>query len=402
MKILVVNAGSSSLKYQLIDMTDESVLAKGICERIGAGGKISHKTSDGRKFEAEIDMPTHTEAFQCLVDALTGGDAKVIDSMSEISAVGHRIVQGGAIFSESTLVNDKVIEDIAGLADLAPLHNAAHVLGIKACIAALGKDVPEVVVFDTSFHQTMPPKAYMYPIPYAYYEKYKVRRYGFHGTSHRYVSDRCAQLMGKDKKDIKMITCHLGNGCSITAIKDGVCIDTSMGFTPLDGFMMGTRTGTMDPSVLTFIAEKEHMSPKEISDMCNKQSGLLGVSGLSNDSRDVNNAAREGNERAKLAVDMQQYEVAKFVGSYVAAMNGVDAVVFTGGIGENDPGMRAYVCGQLGYLGVEIDLENNKRRGEEVELSTPASKVKVWVIPTNEELVIARDTMAIVNGQKNQ
>lgn len=383
-------------------MTDESVLAKGICERIGAGGKISHKTSDGRKFEAEIDMPTHTEAFQCLVDALTGGDAKVIDSMSEISAVGHRIVQGGAIFSESTLVNDKVIEDIAGLADLAPLHNAAHVLGIKACIAALGKDVPEVVVFDTSFHQTMPPKAYMYPIPYAYYEKYKVRRYGFHGTSHRYVSDRCAQLMGKDKKDIKMITCHLGNGCSITAIKDGVCIDTSMGFTPLDGFMMGTRTGTMDPSVLTFIAEKEHMSPKEISDMCNKQSGLLGVSGLSNDSRDVNNAAREGNERAKLAVDMQQYEVAKFVGSYVAAMNGVDAVVFTGGIGENDPGMRAYVCGQLGYLGVEIDLENNKRRGEEVELSTPASKVKVWVIPTNEELVIARDTMAIVNGQKNQ
>lgn len=402
MKILVVNAGSSSLKYQLIDMTDESVLAKGICERIGAGGKISHKTSDGRKFEAEIDMPTHTEAFQCLVDALTGGDAKVIDSMSEISAVGHRIVQGGAIFSESTLVNDKVIEDIAGLADLAPLHNAAHVLGIKACIAALGKDVPEVVVFDTSFHQTMPPKAYMYPIPYEYYEKYKVRRYGFHGTSHRYVSDRCAQLMGKDKKDIKMITCHLGNGCSITAIKDGVCIDTSMGFTPLDGFMMGTRTGTMDPSVLTFIAEKEHMSPKEISDMCNKQSGLLGVSGLSNDSRDVNNAAREGNERAKLAVDMQQYEVAKFVGSYVAAMNGVDAVVFTGGIGENDPGMRAYVCGQLGYLGVEIDLENNKRRGEEVELSTPASKVKVWVIPTNEELVIARDTMAIVNGQKNQ
>lgn len=402
MKILVVNAGSSSLKYQLIDMTDESVLAKGICERIGAGGKISHKTSDGRKFEAEIDMPTHTEAFQCLVDALTGGDAKVIDSMSEISAVGHRIVQGGAIFSESTLVNDKVIEDIAGLADLAPLHNAAHVLGIKACIAALGKDVPEVVVFDTSFHQTMPPKAYMYPIPYEYYEKYKVRRYGFHGTSHRYVSDRCAQLMGKDKKDIKMITCHLGNGCSITAIKDGVCIDTSMGFTPLDGFMMGTRTGTMDPSVLTFIAEKEHMSPKEISDMCNKQSGLLGVSGLSNDSRDVNNAAREGNERAKLAVDMQQYEVAKFVGSYVAAMNGVDAVVFTGGIGENDPGMRAYVCGQLGYLGVEIDLENNKRRGEEVELSTPASKVKVWVIPTNEELVIARDTMAIVNGRKKQ
>ena len=397
MKILVVNAGSSSLKYQLIDMTDESVLAKGICERIGTTGKICHKVADGRKFEADIPMPTHTEAFQCLVEALTEGELKVIDSMSEISAVGHRIVQGGAIFSQSTLVDDKVIEDIADLADLAPLHNAAHVLGIKACIAALGKEVPEVVVFDTSFHQTMPPKAYMYPIPYEYYEKYKVRRYGFHGTSHRYVSDRCAELMGKPKKDLKIVTCHLGNGCSISAIKDGVCIDTSMGFTPLDGFMMGTRTGTMDPSVLTFIAEKEGMTPKEISDMCNKQSGLLGVSGLSNDSRDVNNAAREGNERAKLAVDMQQYEVAKFVGSYVAAMNGVDAIVFTGGIGENDPGMREYVCGQMGYLGVEIDQETNKLRGKEVELSTPASKVKVWVIPTNEELVIARDTLALIS-----
>ncbi|MCI8361356.1 MAG: acetate kinase [Clostridiales bacterium] len=397
MKILVVNAGSSSLKYQLIDMTDESVLAKGICERIGATGSISHKVADGRKFEADIPMPTHTEAFQCLVEALTQGELKVIDSMSEISAVGHRIVQGGAIFSQSTLVDDQVIEDIAGLADLAPLHNAAHVLGIKACIAALGKDVPEVVVFDTSFHQTMPPKAYMYPIPYEYYEKYKVRRYGFHGTSHRYVSDRCAALMGKDKKDIKMITCHLGNGCSISAIKDGVCIDTSMGFTPLDGFMMGTRTGSMDPSVLTFIAEKEGMSPKEISDMCNKQSGLLGVSGLSNDARDVNSAAREGNQRAKLAVEMQRYEVAKFVGSYAAAMNGVDAVVFTGGIGENDLRMREYVCGQLGYLGVVIDPERNKSQGKEVELSTTASKVKIWVIPTNEELVIARDTLALIS-----
>ena len=397
LKILVVNAGSSSLKYQLLDMENESVLAKGICERIGTSGKISHKVADGRKFEAEIPMPTHTEAFQCLVDALTKGELKVIDSMSEISAVGHRIVQGGAIFSKSTLVDDKVIEQISDLAELAPLHNAAHVLGIKACIAALGKDVPEVVVFDTSFHQTMPARAYMYPIPYEYYEKYKVRRYGFHGTSHRYVSDRCAELMGKPKKDLKIVTCHLGNGCSISAIKDGVCIDTSMGFTPLDGLMMGTRTGTMDPSVLTFIAEKENMSPKEMDDMCNKKSGLLGVSGLSNDSRDVNNAAREGNERCRLAVDMQQYEVAKYVGSYITAMNGIDALVFTGGIGENDPGMREYVSGQLGFLGVTIDLEKNKLRGEEVELSTPESKVKVWVIPTNEELVIARDTLALIS-----
>ena len=237
----------------------------------------------------------------------------------------------------------------------------------------------------------------MYPIPYEYYEKYKVRRYGFHGTSHRYVSDRCAELMGKPKKDLKIVTCHLGNGCSISAIKDGVCIDTSMGFTPLDGLMMGTRTGTMDPSVLTFIAEKENMSPKEMDDMCNKKSGLLGVSGLSNDSRDVNNAAREGNERCRLAVDMQQYEVAKYVGSYITAMNGIDALVFTGGIGENDPGMREYVSGQLGFLGVTIDLEKNKLRGEEVELSTPESKVKVWVIPTNEELVIARDTLALIS-----
>ena len=397
MKILVVNAGSSSLKYQLIDMTDESVLAKGICERIGTTGKISHKVADGRKFEADIPMPTHTEAFQCLVEALTEGELKVIDSMQEISAVGHRIVQGGSIFSESTLVDDKVIEDIAGLADLAPLHNAAHVLGIRACIAALGKDVPEVVVFDTSFHQTMPPKAYMYPTPYEYYEKYKVRRYGFHGTSHRYVSNRCAELLGRPKDGLKIVTCHLGNGCSISAIKDGACIDTTMGFTPLDGMMMGTRTGTMDPSVLTFIAEKENMTPKQISDMCNKESGLLGVSGLSNDSRDVNNAAREGNARCRLAVDMQQYQVAKYVGSFAAAMNGVDAIVFTGGIGENDPGMRAYVCGQMGYLGVAIDGEANKLRGEEVELSTADSKVKVWVIPTNEELVIARDTLALIS-----
>lgn len=399
MKILVVNAGSSSLKYQLIDMENELVMAKGICERIGFTGCISHKTSDGRKYEADYPMPTHSEAFECLVDVLTKGDAKVIDSMSEISAVGHRIVQGGAYFSESCLVDDDVIDKIEELADLAPLHNAAHVLGIRACIKALGKDVPEVVVFDTSFHQTMPPKAYIYPIPYEYYEKYKVRRYGFHGTSHRYVSGRMAEILGKDIKDLKIITCHLGNGCSISAVEYGKCIDTSMGLTPLDGFMMGTRSGSLDPSVLTFIAEKENLTPKDISDICNKKSGLLGVSGLSHDSRDVNKAADEGNERARIAIDIQRYQVAKFIGSYIAAMNGVDAIVFTGGIGENDPGLREYVVGQLGYMGVTLDAENNKSRGKEVAISTPDSKVAVWVVPTDEEMVIARDTLALLGNK---
>lgn len=399
MKILVVNAGSSSLKYQLIDMENELVMAKGICERIGFTGCISHKTSDGRKYEADYPMPTHSEAFECLVDVLTKGDAKVIDSMSEISAVGHRIVQGGAYFSESCLVDDDVIDKIEELADLAPLHNAAHVLGIRACIKALGKDVPEVVVFDTSFHQTMPPKAYIYPIPYEYYEKYKVRRYGFHGTSHRYVSGRMAEILGKDIKDLKIITCHLGNGCSISAVEYGKCIDTSMGLTPLDGFMMGTRSGSLDPSVLTFIAEKENLTPKDISDICNKKSGLLGVSGLSHDSRDVNKAADEGNERARIAIDIQRYQVAKFIGSYIAAMNGVDAIVFTGGIGENDPGLREYVVGQLGYMGVTLDAENNKSRGKEVAISTPDSKVSVWVVPTDEEMVIARDTLALLGNK---
>lgn len=399
MKILVVNAGSSSLKYQLIDMENELVMAKGICERIGFTGCISHKTSDGRKYEADYPMPTHSEAFECLVDVLTKGDAKVIDSMSEISAVGHRIVQGGAYFSESCLVDDDVIDKIEELADLAPLHNAAHVLGIRACIKALGKDVPEVVVFDTSFHQTMPPKAYIYPIPYEYYEKYKVRRYGFHGTSHRYVSGRMAEILGRDIKDLKIITCHLGNGCSISAVEYGKCIDTSMGLTPLDGFMMGTRSGSLDPSVLTFIAEKENLTPKDISDICNKKSGLLGVSGLSHDSRDVNKAADEGNERARIAIDIQRYQVAKFIGSYIAAMNGVDAIVFTGGIGENDPGLREYVVGQLGYMGVTLDAENNKSRGKEVAISTPDSKVAVWVVPTDEEMVIARDTLALLGNK---
>lgn len=397
MKIFVVNAGSSSLKYQLIDMDNEQVLAKGLCERIGVTGAISHKAADGREYKAETPMPTHSEAFEAVVYAMVNSKAKVIDSFDEIAAIGHRIVQGGAIFKGSCLVNDKVLSDISDLGAMAPLHNPAHVLAIKACIKTFGDKIPQVVVFDTSFHQTMPAKAYMYALPYEYYEKYGVRKYGAHGTSHRFVSDRVAVLENKDKKDLKIITCHLGNGCSITAIKDGKCIDTSMGFTPLDGFMMGTRSGTIDPSALTYIAEKENLSAADINNICNKKSGMLGISGVSNDNRDIAAAAESGNERAKLAIDMQRYQILKFVGQYIAAMNGVDAIAFTGGIGENDPELRKYVCENLAYLGVKIDKDLNKLRGKEVKISTDESGVDIFVIPTNEELAIARDTLEIVS-----
>ena len=397
MKIFVVNAGSSSLKYQLIDMENEKVLAKGLCERIGVSGAISHKTADGRAYAAETPMPTHSEAFEAVVYALTKSEAKVIDSFDEISAIGHRIVQGGSVFPNSCLVTPEVIDKIEELGALAPLHNPAHVLAIRACIKTFGDKIPQVVVFDTSFHQTMPPKAYMYPLPYEYYEKYGVRKYGAHGTSHRFVSDRVAALENKPKKDIKIITCHLGNGCSITAVKDGVCADTSMGFTPLDGFMMGTRSGTLDPSALTYIAEKEHLSPEDVNTVCNKKSGMLGISGVSNDNRDICAAAEAGNKRAQLAIEMQRYEILKFVGSYIAAMNGVDAIAFTGGIGENDPDLRKYVCDNLTFVGVDIDDDINKLRGKEGKISTPKSRVNVYVIPTNEELAIARDTLAIIS-----
>ena len=397
MKIFVVNAGSSSLKYQLIDMENEQVLCKGLCERIGVTGAISHKTADGRSYSAETPMPTHSEAFEAVVYAMTESEAKVINSFDEVSAIGHRIVQGGSIFKGSCLITPKALQDIDDLGALAPLHNPAHVLAIKACIKTFGEEKPQVAVFDTSFHQTMPEKAYMYALPYEYYEKYGVRKYGAHGTSHRFVSDRVAALEGKDKKDIKIITCHLGNGCSITAIKDGVCVDTSMGFTPLDGFMMGTRTGTLDPSALTFIAEKENLSPADINRICNKESGVLGVSGVSNDNRDVAAAAESGNKRAQLAIDMQQYQIIKFVGSYIAAMNGVDAIAFTGGIGENDGTLRKVVCESLGFLGVKIDDEKNTVRGEEIKISTDDSSVNVYIIPTNEELAIARDTLSLIS-----
>ena len=401
MKILVINAGSSSLKYQLIDMDDESVLAKGNCERIGMeDGIFTHKTNDGREKHVTVSMPDHTAAFTQVKNALIDPEVGVLKSLDEVSAVGHRIVQGGALFSKSVLVDDKVIEGIESLIPLAPLHNKAHVQGIRACIEVFGKSVPEVVVFDTAFHSTMPPKAYMYPIPYEYYEKYAVRRYGFHGTSHRYVSHRCAELMGQDLKDLKMITCHLGNGSSISAIQDGKVIDTSMGLTPLDGFMMGSRTGTLDPSVVTFVMEKENITPHDMSEMLNKKSGMLGISGVSSDDRDVTKAAREGNPRAILAHEMLEYEITKFIGAYAAALNGCDVIVFTAGLGENQAHHRQVIGDGLTYLGVKIDPQLNEEmiRGKEGLISTPDSQVKVYVIPTNEELVIARDTKEIVEA----
>ncbi len=398
MKILVINAGSSSMKYQLIDMDDESVIAKGNCERIGVDGHFKHTTGDGRVYETDVVMNNHTEAFVQIKNALISEEYGVIKNLDEVSAIGHRIVQGGALFSESVLVNEDVIKGIESLIPLAPLHNAAHVQGIRACLDVFGTEVPEVVVFDTAFHSTMPPKAFTYPVPYEYYEKYAVRRYGFHGTSHRYVSQRCAELMGKDIKDIKIITCHLGNGSSITAIKDGKVIDTSMGLTPLDGIMMGTRTGCLDPSVVTFIAEKEGFTPSEMDTLLNKKSGFLGISGVSSDDRDVTAAAESGNARAQLAIDILEYQILKYIGSYTAALGGVDAIVFTAGIGENQCSHRINVCNNLAYMGVKVDADLNAKaiRGVEGKISTPDSTVDVFVIPTNEELVIARDTMALV------
>ncbi len=400
MKILVINAGSSSLKYQLFDMDNEKVLAKGNCERIGIDGIFTHKTDDGRVLKKEIAMPDHKVAFMQVKDALIDSEYGVIDELSEISALGHRIVQGGSLFSKSELVTDEVIAGIESLIPLAPLHNKGHVQAIRASQEVFGKDVPEVVVFDTAFHSTMPDYAYIYPIPYEYYEKYKIRRYGFHGTSHRYVTGRCAELMDKDIKGLKIISCHLGNGSSITAVDGGRVIDTSMGLTPLDGFMMGTRTGTLDPSVVTFIEEKEHLSPEEMSDLLNKKSGLLGISGVSSDDRDVTKAAEEGNERAVLAHKMLVYEIAKFVGSYYVALGGCDVITFTAGLGENQAHHRERICDMLSCLGVKLDKKLNEEMvlGKEGLISAPDSRIKVYVIPTNEELVIARDTKAIVGG----
>ncbi|ROR29443.1 acetate kinase [Mobilisporobacter senegalensis] len=397
MNVLVINCGSSSLKYQLINAASEAVLASGICERIGIeGGKLVHKLPSGEKITIEEHMDDHMTATKLVLDTLTNENHGVIKSLSEIGAVGHRLVHGGEKFSGSTLITDEVIKAVEECNDLAPLHNPANLIGIEAC-KKLMPNVPMVGVFDTAFHQTMPRKAFLYGIPYEYYQKYKVRRYGFHGTSHSYVSKRVVDVCGLDKNNSKVIVCHLGNGASISAVKNGESIDTSMGLTPLEGLLMGTRCGDIDPAIIEFIAHKENLSIDEIMDILNKKSGMLGVSNLSSDSRDLEDAAAEGNEDAKRTIEVYNYRIAKYIGSYITALNGVDAIAFTAGVGENNPDLRTEVCSYLEFLGVKIDQEKNKIRGKEVIISTDDSKVKICVIPTNEELAIARETVAIVN-----
>lgn len=406
MKILVINCGSSSLKYQLLDMKDESVLCKGSIERIGLkinGGEenVIVKVGDD-KFTYDKELKDHVAAFNEVKYILSEGEHKVIDSFSEIDAIGHRIVQGGDRYTKSVLVTEKVVKDVEELAPLAPLHNPAHLMGYRACLEVVGPDVPQVFVFDTSFHSTMPPKAYMYAVPYEYYEKYAIRRYGFHGTSHKFVSHRVAEKMGKNIKDLKIITCHLGNGSSVAAVDHGKVVDTSMGFTPLDGFMMGTRSGGVDPSVVTFIMKKLNLTPDEMDNILNKQSGVNAISGISSDDRDICAAQNAGNERAILAHEMQAYEIAKYIGSYIAAMNGVDAIVFTGGIGENGFWLRSKICSYFGYMGVHINEALNQAtvKGAEAELTEPDDKVRVFILATDEELTIARDTQEIVKNLK--
>ena len=397
MNILVINCGSSSLKYQLINSDSEEVLAKGLCERIGIeGSAIIHQPAGGEKVKTEAPMPDHTAAVQFVIEKLTDEKVGVIRSLEEIGAVGHRIVHGGEKFSGSVLLTDEVLSTIEECNDLAPLHNPANLIGIRSCQTIM-PNVPMVGVFDTAFHQTMPPKAYLYGLPLSYYEKYKVRRYGFHGTSHDFVSKRAADILGKDIKDLKTIVCHLGNGASISAVKYGESVDTSMGLTPLEGLIMGTRSGDLDPAIITFLAEKEGISAADVIDICNKKSGVLGLSdGVSSDFRDLSDAAAKGNEAAETALQTYAYRVAKYIGAYAAAMNGVEAIVFTAGVGENDASMRARICEYLGYLDTKIDPEKNKIRGEEVIISEENSKVDIIVIPTNEELAIARETVRLV------
>ena len=396
MNILVINCGSSSLKYQLINAETEKVLAKGLCERIGIDGRLTYSPAGGEKEVSDLAMPTHTEAIQFVLDALTNDKTGVIKSLDEVGAVGHRVVHGGEKFAKSVVITDEVKTAIEECNDLAPLHNPANLIGIAACEKCM-PGVPMVAVFDTAFHQTMPGEAYMYALPYEYYEKYKVRRYGFHGTSHSFVSKRTAEFLGKDVKDMKIIVCHLGNGSSISAVKNGESIDTSMGLTPLEGVPMGTRSGDIDPAILEFLAKKENMDIFQLVNVLNKKSGVYGLSGdLSSDFRDLENAAEKGNTKAQLARDVFTYNVAKYVGAYAAAMNGVDAIAFTAGVGENDHLVRADVVNRLGFLGIELDEEANKKRGDDNVISTPDSKVTVCVIPTNEELAIARETLALV------
>lgn len=401
MKVLVINCGSSSLKYQLIDMNGEKVLCKGLCERIGIdGSKITHQVED-KKWVTDKDFQTHTEAFAAVVEAMTTGEGAVVADKSEIDAIGHRVVQGAEFFTKSEVVTDDIIDKIEEIAPLAPVHNMAHVQGLRSAKKVFGANVPNVVVFDTTFHQTMPKKAYIYGIPYEFYEKYSIRRYGAHGTSHRYVSMIARKYLGNPEHS-KIVTCHLGNGSSITAVKDGKCIDTSMGLTPLAGVLMGTRCGDIDPSVVTYMEQKTGMHGQEMADYLNKQSGLLGVSGVSSDKRDVEFAAANGNERAQLASDILNYQIKKYIGSYAAAMGGLDCVVFTGGIGENDKKVRREVCKNMEYLGLTIDEDKNNERGAEIiDISAEGSRVKTLVICTNEELMIARDTKTLVEAKYN-
>ena len=396
MNVLVINCGSSSLKFQLINSDSEEVLAKGLCERIGIDGRLTYQPEGGEKVTEEKAMPTHTEAIQFVIDALTDAQRGVVKSLSEIGAVGHRVVHGGEKFASSAVITEEMIKAVEECNDLAPLHNPANLIGIRAC-QELMPGTPMVAVFDTAFHQTMPEKAYMYGLPYEYYEKYKVRRYGFHGTSHSFVSKRTAELLDKSYDAVKTIVCHLGNGASICAVENGKSVDTSMGLTPLEGLVMGTRSGDIDPAILEFIAKKEDLDIDGLMTMLNKKSGVYGLSNnLSSDFRDLTAGAANGNKPAQIALDVFCYRVAKYVGRYVAAMNGVDAIAFTAGIGENVCIVREKVCAYLGYLGVELDKEANEVRGEEITISTPDSKVKVMVVPTNEELAIARETVALV------
>lgn len=398
MKILVLNCGSSSLKYQLFNMDDESVMAKGLVEKIGLGNsELTHQPQDKDKVKIEADIPNHGVAIEMVTAALLDKEHGVISDMREIDAVGHRIVHGAQMFSASCIIDEKALADLETLSELAPLHNPPSILGIRACCEKI-PGVPMVGVFDTAFHQTMPAANYLYGLPYEYYEKYKIRRYGFHGTSHRFVSSRCAELLGRD--DAKIITCHLGNGSSLSAVDHGKVVDTSMGFTPLAGVLMGTRSGDIDPAIVTYIMDKEGLDTAGMNAVLNKKSGLLGISGVSSDMRYVEEAADQGNERAKIALDVFRKTVVSYIGAYAAEMNGVDAIVFTAGIGENSALERAAICANLTYLGVDFDAEANDCRGKEVEISKAGSKVRVFVIPTNEELMIARDTKALAERVK--
>lgn len=399
MKVLVINAGSSSLKYQLMDPETGKVFAKGLCERIGLDGKFTYKPQvEGKETikAADVAMPTHSEAIQTVLNALVDPQNGVISSMKEIDAVGHRVVHGGETFASSVLINDEVLKAVEDCTPLAPLHNPANIIGIEACRKVLGDDVPQVAVFDTAFHQTMPEHAYLYSIPYKYYENDKLRRYGFHGTSHRYVSARAAAMLGKPIEELKIITCHLGNGSSVAAVDGGKSVDTSMGFTPLAGVPMGTRAGDLDAGILEYLMGKHGYDMKEMMTILNKKSGVLGISGVSSDFRDLENAAKEGNQRAELALEAFQYSVKKLVGAYAAAMGGVDAIVFTAGVGENDAATRMAVASGLEFMGVKMDAEANNVRGKETVISSADSKVKVLLIPTDEELMIAMDTAEIV------